>query len=648
MARSAARTKSASKRVLDALPDTIDFRDVLFVPTLVAVPPVSDLAGYRAAAVPVLDQGREGACTGFGLATVANYLLRVRGRNAKADQVSAWMLYGMAKRYDEWPGEAYSGSSARGAMKGWFKHGLCSWTLWSAATPDPRQVATRAADATSRPLGAYFRVNHRDLVAMHAAITEVGVLFATAMVHEGWQTVETGDAEIAYQPGSIGGHAFAIVGYDRQGFWIQNSWGPKWGTGGLARLSYADWLTNGTDCWVAALGAPVELVDPQATAKMRGGAPRRYESQVYADLRPHVVTSRNDGLLDDKGTYGLTAERLRILLTESMPASMQGWQTKRVLLYAHGGLVSQDSAIQTVSNNLDPLMKAQVYPLSFIWRTDAWSTLCNILRDAMASRRDEGLLDRAKDFMLDRLDDMLEPVARFGGGKALWDEMKENAERATSRPGGAARLVADQLIALAKAGTVDEIHLIGHSAGSIFLAPVAKRLADGGAKIKSLTLWAPACTLEVFDRVYKPLITSGKIESFDLFTLDDATEQDDDCGQIYHKSLLYLVRNAFEDRPRIPLIQDGVPILGLERDARAIPKSFWTSARRQWHLAPGPTSRALHHGDFDDDAATLLATLARITGKAGGVAVADATRGVATRSAASRRHFRQKLDVALR
>lgn len=29
----------------------------------------------------------------------------------------------MARRYGEWPGENYEGSSARGAMKGWHQHG---------------------------------------------------------------------------------------------------------------------------------------------------------------------------------------------------------------------------------------------------------------------------------------------------------------------------------------------------------------------------------------------------------------------------------------------------------------------------------------------------------------------------------------------
>ncbi|APO72214.1 peptidase C1A papain family protein (plasmid) [Rhizobium gallicum] len=637
-----------TERTFDALPDTVDFRDTIFIPTLVRVAAVSDLAGYRAYGIPVLDQGREGACTGFGLATVANYLLRVRGQNPTADEVSAWMLYTMAKRYDEWPGEDYDGSSARGAMKGWFKHGLCALALWKERDPDPQLGPKRSADAIKRPLGAYFRVNHKDLVAMHSAISEVGVLFATATVHEGWQQVREGDKGIRYRQGSVGGHAFAIVGYDQSGFWIQNSWGPTWGDGGLANLSYADWLANGKDVWVAALGAPIDLGPPVAVATMRAGAPRSYESQVYADLRPHVIMSKNDGILDDKGTYGLTVDGLRTLVTNRMPATMSGWQTNRVLLYAHGGLVPMDSAIQTVANNLGPLLKNQVYPLSFIWRSDAWNTIRNILQDAMGRRRDEGLLDKTKDFMLDRVDDMLEVVARNLGGKALWDEMKENAQRATTKAKGAARLAVDHLIELHAAGSLDEIHLVGHSAGSIFLAPVAERLAAGNVKIKSLSLWAPACTIGVFEKFYEPLIKRGTIEAFDLYTLDDATEQDDDCADIYHKSLLYLVSNAFEAWPHIPGIKSGVPLLGLARDASAIPKTFWKADTRRWSLSPGSVSHARHHGDFDNDEATLRSTLKRIVGTTPVRPTLELASADMVQSRDARSQYRQKLDAALR
>jgi len=142
-------------RKLDARRDTLDFRDRMFEATLVEVPTHIPLSAWRRLRVPVLDQGEEGACTGFGLATVANYLLLRRKVVPDAMPVSARMLYEMARRYDEWPGENYSGSSARGAMKGWQKHGVCRHDHW----PDRPDAAgstaltqARTADALRRPL----------------------------------------------------------------------------------------------------------------------------------------------------------------------------------------------------------------------------------------------------------------------------------------------------------------------------------------------------------------------------------------------------------------------------------------------------------------------------------------------------------------
>ena len=58
----------AAKRVFDARADTLDFRDAIFEPTLVEVPPRIPLDHYLASDPSILDQGTEGACTGFALA----------------------------------------------------------------------------------------------------------------------------------------------------------------------------------------------------------------------------------------------------------------------------------------------------------------------------------------------------------------------------------------------------------------------------------------------------------------------------------------------------------------------------------------------------------------------------------------------------
>jgi hypothetical protein len=625
--------RTVVQRVLDARRDTLDFRDRMFEPTLIEVPTHIPLADYRAWKIPVLDQGSEGACTGFGLATVANYLLTRRKVVPDPAPVSARMLYEMARRYDEWPGEAYSGSSARGAMKGWHKHGVCGEAEWRSGQRARKGAGgltnARTADALRRPLGAYLRVNHKDLVAMHSALAEVGILYATAGVHAGWEEV-TAEGHIPYPGPPSGAHAFAIVAYDAEGLWIQNSWGTRWGRGGFARISYDDWLANGTDVWVARLGAPVTLRMSASSAIAHAPTAGRSSAYSYADLRPHIVSLGNEGRLRSTGEYGTCAEEVREIFEVDMPRAMKDWPVKRVMLYAHGGLVDERSAIQRLADYRSTMLDAQIYPVSFIWHSDYWSTISNILEDAMRKRRPEGALTAAKDFLLDRLDDTVELLARALTGKAGWDEMKENA-LAASDIGGGARLALQQLAAL-HARMPLQVHVIGHSAGSIFMARLVRLLTAAAGPIRSgyltgeqgvglgvatCTLWAPAATMDLFKQAYLPAVQDGSIGRLALFALSDKAEQDDHVAHIYNKSLLYLVSRAFEGSA----LGEGTPILGMEkwiaRDEEV--RTLFTSGAADLVFSPNdsPTgsahaSRTTEHGGFDDDTATVQATVARI------------------------------------
>jgi len=676
--QSTAQSKTQPKtraRVLDVRRDTLDFRDKMYVPTLIEVPTRVELEQYRQHQIPILDQGSEGACTGFGLATVANYLLSTRKVVPDCMPVSPRMMYEMAKRYDEWPGENYSGSSARGAMKGWHKHGVCSHEHWphSAETKARRQSKSglgkfgpgkfglgksglntqRMSDAVRRPLGAYFRVNHQDIVAMHAALAEVGILYATASVHTGWDAVGA-DGLIEYAEKMTGGHAFAIVAYDENGFWIQNSWGANWGKHGFACIGYDDWLQHGSDVWVARLGAPIKLTRSAAAATAHAATSGQSVAYSYADLRPHLISLGNDGGLRAGGDYGTSREDVEHLLRTEIPQRIASEGHRHLLLYAHGGLVNEKSAVQRVADYRPTLLAAGVFPLSFIWHTDLISSLRSILQDAFSRRRPEGVLDAAKDFMLDRLDDALEPVARVIGGKAVWDEIKENALAATRATHGGAKLTARLVASLLDRHPVG-VHIVGHSAGSIFHAPLVTELARLGVPIESCTLWAPACTLSLFKEHYLPLINGKDIKRFALFTLSEKAERDDDCANIYHKSLLYLVSHAFEAKPRIPAFRDGEPLLGLARCVKADAdlQALFKTSHAEHVIGPNnvvlgsaQACGARHHGDFDDDAATVQATLRRIIDGKGGGKAADAALPEMQfhRSAAALRERRTRAD----
>src|SRR5690606_16329233 len=123
--------------------------------------------------------------------------------------------------------------------------------------------------------------------------------------------------------------------------------------------------------------------------------------------------------------------------------------------------------------------------------------------------------------------------------------------------------------------------------GKIKSGPMANKNGVGH-QIKSCTLWAPAITMKLFKESYLPAIAKQMIDRFALYTLTDKAEQDDHCANIYHKSILYLVSNALEERYRIPWQQpDGEALLGMEkfveRDEELL--KLFASSRADWVLA---------------------------------------------------------------
>jgi hypothetical protein len=150
-------------RVRNVRPDTVDFRDLPFRPSIAITPRPTV---FPEIPLKVKSQGETNACSGFALSLVVEYLLRKSGRDARAE-ISPYMLYSMARRYDEFSGAADDGSSLRGALKGWQKHGACLDRLWKTGINVP--PAPRSAeddwwlDAVRRSLGAYYRIDIRQI-----------------------------------------------------------------------------------------------------------------------------------------------------------------------------------------------------------------------------------------------------------------------------------------------------------------------------------------------------------------------------------------------------------------------------------------------------------------------------------------------------
>jgi hypothetical protein len=612
------REDAVVKRLRNVVPDSIDLRDRQYMPSVTIVPAEMLAPDID---IPVLNQRDTSACTGFALASVIYHLQRRAKRKAAESPVSPFMLYSMARRYDEFPGDpnADTGSSLRGGMKGWYKHGACNSKLWPefempAEPKDPR--LDWWLDAVKRPVGAYYRVNAKSVTDMHVALNEIGALYASAVTHDGWNL--DGKVKVAKGQWRVipkvkvkptdGAHAFAIVGYTREGFIVHNSWDTDWGTNGQAVLTYDDWLENAMDCWVAQLGVVTDLHLEIAGTRTLGKPGETVQLAANRELRshqldPYIIDMENNGRLSNTGEFRTQAADVSTLVTRQLADARKLWGLKDsdavdIAVYAHGGLTSEDGAADTAAKWVKTLYDNRIFPIFLMWETDLWSTLKNIGEDFIANQRTTGgMLAHLTGWWNQRLEKMLAVP-----GTAVWGEMKKNADAISAKNDAGGMVLYEECMKSALFADLSKVrlHLIGHSAGSIVHSSIIERLSAKGWTFETVNFLAPAVRMDTFAAQVIPAIRRGRVKRYNQFHMSDDVEQKDPtCGPIlgYSRSLLYLVSQSFEK---------GVPtkILGMEKyfQSDVAPLGLRNVSV---FTAPGQDSRSTTHGGFDDDAVTM-------------------------------------------
>lgn len=174
------------------------------------------------AAPPVLNQGKEGACVGFGVADAVNVLDVLAGDLAQLlDDADALALYHDAQKRDDVPGESYTGTSVLAGMKAGVAAGYFAGYLWAFGTRDIAEAIVQLR----RPV-------------------IVGVPWYAAMY-------ETGPGGLVTGIGAgqlVGGHCLCILGLRMKGpqgqagpyFVWRNSWGAGYGDGGNGYVHHRD------------------------------------------------------------------------------------------------------------------------------------------------------------------------------------------------------------------------------------------------------------------------------------------------------------------------------------------------------------------------------------------------------------------------
>ncbi len=157
-----------------------------------------------------LDQGSEGACTGFAVAhELASEPVSAHLYNSLPDANFARALYHDAQKLDQWPGEDYEGSSVLGAMQAAQLRGFYDEYRWA------------------------FGIDDLVLAVGHLGPAVLGIDWHSGMQRPDWHGL------IHVRGKRTGGHAICCIGYDAntERFLLHNSWGRWWGLQG--------------NCWIA-------------------------------------------------------------------------------------------------------------------------------------------------------------------------------------------------------------------------------------------------------------------------------------------------------------------------------------------------------------------------------------------------------------
>lgn len=558
--------------------DPVDVRDRFYEPTLQPLKPVllPDpflLAELRKPSGWMLPrfQGEEGSCGGQALSALIDYE-RIRAGVTPPLPCSPRMIQEMA-RVKVGALDLDAGVSLRDVIKSFYNYGVCSEEKWryrvARMPPEPRDpgrdadeearrtyaqaytafeierdrvqglreglTVERARQAKEISLGAYYRLRP-NLNTCHAALVETGGLLVSAELHDGWQLAATSG-----RAGVIGAggyavfrgecHAFAVVGYTRQGFLVLNSWGRDWGgwaptreefvigTGrepepgalgpipGLALWRYEDWAASVIDGWALRLGVgAAEAFEYSIGDQGLGfGIDREVRSTPV-----HAVLGRflhlDDGNYVTSGAYVSTGRTLtethRLLKAKATGVRVgdDGLITRGapeirgILLTFAGSLYGLREAAAEVARQ-KKMVSASWYPFTILWSVDyveqARSVLDGVFRSAAERAGRPGR----------RLDEEIEQQAH-GVGRAFWRDI-QCAARQAARVGGPLHDLVRAAAELSREAPGLAIRVVTESEGAFALAALAFSLHTQGFRgeaqavfemLESVDLIAPPMT----------------------------------------------------------------------------------------------------------------------------------------------------------
>jgi len=182
----------------------------------------------------IRDQGAEGTTVGFSVAYVMQ--AEIKAKLGKAVTISARGIYVLAKRYDEWPGEDYEGTSVTGALKALKEVGGYLESRW------PYNHKTAPDKITDFKISGFSSIANGTQGIINELKRGKVVIAQITIADEFDKVLKDGRVVIKAHRQVLGGHSVVIVGFDptRSEFRFANMWGTSWGDKGFGIIRDSD------------------------------------------------------------------------------------------------------------------------------------------------------------------------------------------------------------------------------------------------------------------------------------------------------------------------------------------------------------------------------------------------------------------------
>lgn len=470
--------------------DSVDLRDRIYRPSLLTLPSRSyplflDKDSVKSS-IRIRNQGTSDRCTGYAMASAIDIQRYFEAHETGENQglmendvikpVSSRMLFEMGALVSaetSKPGE--KSYSIRSAIKGFYHNGVCLEDIWQegkGTDASDLDMIGCAKQARELSLGTYYRLEHH-LSDYHNAIREVGAILVSATVHEGWQLERVKvNKSIVYAASDreLGAHAFVIVGYDRTGFYVLNSWGAEWGgtmgsvskAPGIAHWAYQDWAETIMDAWVLRLAVSTPAAfeytvgtqgstffgSTRAGAAQSGGltpdddtvsVPRQRVLGHYIHFESGDFV-KTGSYPDSEEILERTLNYLRKSFTRKpKPAStsdsaqveascdgpsLQKNPINRVYLRVTGDTGSVENAMHRIVLLRRSLRPKGIYPISLVWTARMASAFAVGIKACMQAATER--MPDPSDDRNDLIESLIRPI-----GRPLWNQLKQEAALVT-------------------------------------------------------------------------------------------------------------------------------------------------------------------------------------------------------------------------